>query len=250
MKTFKGHSGPVTGLDVEYQQKTPKFLLTCSWDKTIKKWDIESGACLYTSTGHSDFVKVVKICGDKFYTGSADSRIGVWDLQTGKSLGYILGHSRAVEDLVISPDLKFMFSCSSDNQIKKWLLDGNKEIATLKAHLTSVYKLYAVWNDDSLWSVSGDKTSIRWDLETNKVDATLIHPDFVKSITVLSNGQIATGCRDEILRIWDSASEKCLFAITAHYDEVSCIQASFDTIWSASLDGTIRNWKISGIYFF
>ena len=32
-----------------------------------------------------------------------------------------------------------------------------------------------------------------------------MHPDFVKSITVLPSGHVVTGCRDENIRVWDSA---------------------------------------------
>ena len=33
----------------------------------------------------------------------------------------------------------------------------------------------------------------------------LEHPDFVKSVAVLPNGYVATGCRDENIRIWNPA---------------------------------------------
>ena len=39
-------------LCVAFDPKKPNILASCSDDKTIKIWDIESGACQSTLTGH------------------------------------------------------------------------------------------------------------------------------------------------------------------------------------------------------
>jgi WD40 repeat protein len=84
-------------------------------------------------------------------------------------------------------------------------------------------------------------------LQTGKKDTTLEHPDFVKSISVLPSGHIVTGCRDEQIRVFDPANEKCVAKITAHYDEVSCIHYQNGYFWSASLDCTLRKWQLSNV---
>jgi WD40 repeat protein len=151
-KTFTGHNGPVTNCAVEFVNGEEKHLLTSSWDKTIKKWNIETQELLYTCVFHSDFVKTVLIYGDRFYSSSADGLIGIWDLATGKILGSLSGHSRSVEDLVISPCGRYLFSCSSDSTIRKWDLKEMEQILVLEGHLTSVYQLCANWDDEVLWS--------------------------------------------------------------------------------------------------
>jgi WD40 repeat protein len=75
----------------------------------------------------------------------------------------------------------------------------------------------------------------------------LKHPDFVKSIAVLPSGHIVTGCRDEIIRVFDPANEKCIAKISAHYDEVTCIQYKNGHFYTSSLDGTVRKWQLSQV---
>jgi WD40 repeat protein len=150
--TFKGHNGPVTSIAVQYRNGAPAFLLTGSWDKTVKKWDIHSGDLIYTATGHDDFVKSVAIFGDKFYTGSSDSRIGIWDLETGKLLEMVKGHRRSVEHVLVSPEGAHLYSCSSDGTVRKWDRNTMEELGQFLGHQTSVYKMIALWEDDALWS--------------------------------------------------------------------------------------------------
>ena len=38
---------------VAFKPDNPNFLVSGSYDKTIKMWDITSGSCVSTLTGHS-----------------------------------------------------------------------------------------------------------------------------------------------------------------------------------------------------
>ncbi|KAJ3276122.1 Chitin synthase, class 1 [Terramyces sp. JEL0728] len=235
--TFQGHQGPVT-----YSCVAPPYLFTSSWDKTIKQWDLETQQLLQTFSEHLDFVKCVKLHNRKLYSCSTDKTIICWDLQ-GNVLGKFIGHTRAVEEILIHDG--FLYSCSSDTTVKKWDLETYQDLFTFNGHLTSVYGLHI--SEDSLWSVSGDKFAIGWDLETGGVSTRLEHPDYVKSIVVLPNGLVATGCRDENIRIWDPATEKVLYVLSAHFDEVSCLKVHKGYLISSSLDGTLRFWNLKSV---
>ncbi|KAI9204209.1 WD40-repeat-containing domain protein [Polychytrium aggregatum] len=242
LKTFRGHSGPVTSIAVVYDSTgVEAFVLTGSWDKTVRKWDIETETCVHIYKGHSDFVKSIVVAGAHFYSGSSDSTIRKWDLATGQNVLTLKEHSRSVESLTIDDDGEYLFSGSSDNTIKKWSLISGKLEATLTGHLTSIYRL--IVRDGSLWSVSADKTARRWDLETMQADSTFLHSDFVKSIDI-GDRYIFTGSRDENIRVWDIGTEKCVKIIQGHYGEISAIRLLGTKIWTASLDGTIRSWSI------
>ncbi|KAJ3001546.1 hypothetical protein HKX48_002814 [Thoreauomyces humboldtii] len=167
-------------------------------------------------------------------------------MNTGEVVRSFKDHTRAVEDIVFSDDGLHLFSASSDTTIKKWDLGTGNLVATLQGHLTSVYVL--ALSDGCLWSASADKTAQRWDLETNLPEdkTKLEHPDFVRSLAVFPNGgYVVTGGRDENVRIWDVASGECLKTLSGHFAEVSDIKIRGATIWTASLDGTIRTWPIT-----
>ncbi|KAI8904206.1 WD40-repeat-containing domain protein [Powellomyces hirtus] len=245
MMVFRGHSGPVTSVAVVYDQDGKDVaIFSGSWDKTVRKWDAQTGALLATFTGHTDFIKRVLINGRTLYSASSDGTIRAWDTETAVCARVFKEHTRAVEDIVFSDDGIHLYSASSDTTIKKWDSRTGDVVATLKGHLTSVYALCVT--EGSLWSASADKTAKRWDLDTNEVDSSFDHPDFVRSLAVFPGGaHLVTGSRDENVRVFDVASEKCVHSLGGHYGEVSDIKICGATIWTASLDGTIRQWPIA-----
>ncbi len=56
-------------------------IVSGSGDKTIKVWDVSTGACLRTLQGHTDYVFSVCVSpdGSKIVSGSGDKTIKVWD---------------------------------------------------------------------------------------------------------------------------------------------------------------------------
>ncbi|KAH9824000.1 WD40-repeat-containing domain protein [Melampsora americana] len=85
--TFKGHAGPVTSIaicDMHTPQGLRKLLITGSWDKTVKVWDIETQIQLSSSGAHQDFVKSVEMIQGLglFASGSTDRDILLWDIKT------------------------------------------------------------------------------------------------------------------------------------------------------------------------
>lgn len=164
MICFKGHKGPITCL-VIYTDGARHFLITASWDKTIKQWCAETGDLINTFSAHDDFVKSVKVFGSKLYSSSTDKSIIEWDIKTGKIVRSFKGHRRSVEDIAISSDGMFLYSASSDNSILKWDLATGLTVQNFSGHLTSIRKLLLLDEDETLWSVSADKTACKWDLE-------------------------------------------------------------------------------------
>ncbi|KAI9101092.1 WD40-repeat-containing domain protein [Phlyctochytrium arcticum] len=242
---FRGHTGPVTSVVPVYgSDGTLEYVYTGSWDKTVKKWDAKTFTAIQTFIGHSDFIKQVRLFRDTMYTASSDKTIRQWDVKTGTCTKVYKEHTMAVEDILLTEDGALMYSASSDTSIKKWDTASGALLSTLQGHLTSVYALRMT--DGQLWSVSADKFAKRWDLETDLPDSSFEHPDFVRSIEVLNGGaHIATGSRDENIRLWDVATEKCVKILVGHFGEVSDIRLHGNTLWTSSLDGTIRRWRIT-----
>ncbi|KAI8807058.1 WD40-repeat-containing domain protein [Cladochytrium replicatum] len=262
LQSFMGHKGPVTSVIVICDSNgLDTFIVTGSWDKTAKKWDAKTQGCLVTFSGHGDFVKALALTSNPklssspdapssfLLTGSADSTIRQWNPETGACIRVLKGHSRSVESLVVDSstlDRPILYSSSSDTAIRKWDAVTGELLAVLEGHLTSVYRLLLA--DGQLWSASADNTVKRWDLDTDTADSTLTHPDFAKSVAVSIEGTyVFTGSRDENVRVWDIASEKCIGMFEGHFNEVSSLQIIGGILYSGSLDGTIRRWEISDI---
>jgi WD40 repeat protein len=58
----------------------PEILLSGSWDKTVKLWQMETGKELLALKGHSDSINCVAISsgGSAIATGSKDKTIKIW----------------------------------------------------------------------------------------------------------------------------------------------------------------------------
>ncbi|KAI9492779.1 WD40-repeat-containing domain protein [Zychaea mexicana] len=237
VKLFKGHKGPVSCIALSHDKQN---VWTGSWDKTIKKWDAKTGECLATLQGHTDFVKSLLVVGEHIYSGSSDTTIRQWHMDTLECVTTLKKHSRAIECL--AADSKFLYAGSSDRLVTKWDRATHECVATFDEHDTSVYCV-RVW-DDEMWTASADKTVRRWNTETGAVDTVLTHPDRVKSLVILGP-YVITGSSDDAIRVWDIASGKQLSTIEGHFDEVGCLDVAGTTLYSASLDCSLRRWTIT-----
>ena len=72
-------------------------LASCSLDKSIKLWNLDTGAELSTMSGHSQPVSCLAFKPDDsniLVTGSYDETLKMWDLSASSCLSTVSGHSR------------------------------------------------------------------------------------------------------------------------------------------------------------
>ncbi|MBO5838211.1 MAG: hypothetical protein J6R06_00850, partial [Bacteroidales bacterium] len=81
-----------------------------------------TGQCLKTLEGHSDWVRSVAYSpdGTKIISGSYDKTIKIWDAITGQCLKTLEGHSEWVSSVAYSPDGTKIISGSDDCTVKIW----------------------------------------------------------------------------------------------------------------------------------
>ncbi|KAI9279373.1 WD40-repeat-containing domain protein [Sporodiniella umbellata] len=238
VKMFKGHKGPVTAVLIGKNNT----IWTGSWDKTIKKWDANTGECLATLEGHTDFIKSLVLVGNSLFSGSSDCFLRRWDINSLECTAAEKKHKRPIESLAVSVEGKFVYSASSDGSIFKWDIEKMEIAKTYTGHETSIYCI-RVWEDD-LWTASADKTVRRWNIESGNVDMVLTHVDCVKSLAIMGP-YVVTGARNDDIYVWDIASGKIVCTIEGHFDEVSCLEICDTTLYSGSLDCSIRRWSLT-----
>jgi len=72
-------------------------LISGSMDETLKVWDVLSGNCEKTLTGHSSLVMCVTALGtERCISGSFDETLKVWDVLSGNCEKTLTGHSSLV----------------------------------------------------------------------------------------------------------------------------------------------------------
>ncbi|BFZ55504.1 hypothetical protein PYCC9005_002545 [Savitreella phatthalungensis] len=277
-KSYIGHTAPCTALlHLPDNQVTASdgeaqgagLLITGSWDKTIKVWDVQSGECLATGALHDDFVKSlvwVPSAGSRtsgfVVSGSSDSSARVWDISDVRSTGelkcvaVVRAHTRGIESLAYLPHLDLLLTGSSESSVRVWEIDSKGNASEKRepfwGHDTSIYAL--VWDDNAecLWTASADKHARQFAVTQAAEglifteDLKVEHPDYVQCIVPLHGlGLFATGCRDGLVRLFDQATGQLREELQGHYDAVSGVAAHGHTLVSVSLDGTLRLWDVT-----
>jgi hypothetical protein len=85
VRTLQGHAGWVTAVAL-----TPdgRHIVSCSYDNTLRLWDLESGKTIRTLQGHTDGFNAVALTPDgrRAVSSSDDHTLRMWDLENlGKS---------------------------------------------------------------------------------------------------------------------------------------------------------------------
>ena len=111
-------------------------LVSGSDDNTIKIWNVDTGECVRTLTGHSHRVHSLQLLANEWQvlaSGSFDSTIKIWNLDTGECIRTLKGHSSFIMSLQLLPN-NTLASGSYDTTIKIWNVDSGKCIRTLTGH--------------------------------------------------------------------------------------------------------------------
>lgn len=210
---------------------------------------------------HDDFVKCVVLARAADNTlvilsGGADGDLNIWKMD-GTKLGSLRPQSRGVEYIAVdplsTPEAPRIFFSTSQREIYHFILPGMSDMSRSIAfsepivqHETSVYKL-VFDNDGDLWTASADKTAKRLVRDNGFVaDTTLAHPDFVRDIVLYEPSSLAiTACRDEEIRVWNTATSQLMHIFTGHFEEVTGLTVLGNTLLSVSIDATLRRWDLT-----
>ncbi len=96
-------------------------LASCSGDRTVRLWQIDSGAC-QVLRGHTDevFAAAFHPDGTRLATAGRDRAVWLWDLARGEEVARLPGHTSYVWSLAFSPDGTTLASGSGDFTVRLW----------------------------------------------------------------------------------------------------------------------------------
>ncbi|KAJ4126988.1 hypothetical protein NW768_008609 [Fusarium equiseti] len=216
--TLEGHTSLVTCVAFSYDGC---LLASGSWDRTVKIWDVSTGACLHTLLAHDDWVNVVAFSpkNHNIATGSDDGTVKVWDASNGVLIKTIYGCNSPISALSFSKNGNLIATGASDGTIK--LLDsiGGECKQTLiiddgPSTLTSI----AFSHDDQILSCGTFEFVLILDVEDQTepytIDGGYGDGDGDESVgyeTVISSHKDELFLlRDGNVEVWDPAMKTCI----------------------------------------
>ena len=205
-KCLTGHNHFVTDLTISNDNC---YVISSSWDKTLRLWDIRYGRCMERFVGHTKEIHSVTFSSDnrQIFSGGSEKNIRIWNtLGECKVKSDHNNHTNWVSKIRYSSSGKNIYyaSVGRDGRLKIW---------------NGIFKLHA---------------SIK------------AHENYINALALSTNGQyIATGGKDKTVKIWNYTD---LTAPTQEYKTESVVNdLAFNTKFqwiAAALENKILIWDI------
>lgn len=146
-KVLQGHSDAITCLQLDDSLHDVPYpvLMTGSWDRTIRIWNAETGACVSVLRGHTRGVRCIQFDSAKLISGGMDSTLRIWSWRTGQCIRTLEGHRDSV--ISLSFDKHILASGSADSTIKVWDF-ATAECFTLRGHREWVNQV-KIWSPET-----------------------------------------------------------------------------------------------------
>lgn len=199
--------------------------MSASRDKTIKMWEVATGYCVKTYTGHREWVRMVRVWSDGsiFASCSNDQTIRVWASDTKECKMELREHDHVVECIAWAPESAyqaikeacsentglgsgpFLASGSRDKSIKVWDVSSGTCLFSLLGHDNWIRGLSWHPGGKFLLSASDDKSLRVWDIAHKRSSKRLeAHSHFCTSIDFhKAHPYVITGSVDQTIKVWE-----------------------------------------------
>ena len=254
--------GRVAGLAVS---PTGDRVVTVGPGKEATSWNAGSGAKEKTFEAGGDATSAaISKDGQRVAVGGADGTVKVYTTGDGKLVGSFAAGAVAV-DLAFHPTNPALVGVLANKSAVAWnvaFVPGQPVPAEFGRAIQTYPHPAAVTGvaftaEGLFFTASDDKQARRFRVASDGPVKTLPHPNLVDAVAFDETGtQLATGCHDGILRIWDVAKATPLKTITAHVQTMPQPTPNpiYAVAWApggkqvltASYDKTLKLWDVAG----
>ncbi|KIJ13546.1 hypothetical protein PAXINDRAFT_13671 [Paxillus involutus ATCC 200175] len=256
LKTISGHED---GIWMIAPLPGGKRVVTCSLDKTVRIWDMETGEQEGTSMEHEDGVHGLAVTrdGKRILSGGLDKTIKVWDVGTHEPIEEWGAHTGSIFCIAISPDDQLAASGDLGGTI---VIREMKEGGEIKHSIDAGGRVYSV-----CFSPNGEKLACGvsrnadgrvyaiqvYDVESGELVLGPIkaHEDDIRCVlwSLDDGSQLISASDDRTIRCWDSKTGDLVGQPwSGHTSYVMSLLLSPDgtKLASASIDHTVRFWDL------
>ncbi|KAF2982079.1 hypothetical protein EK904_008657 [Melospiza melodia maxima] len=200
-----GHAGLIRALCLREDRGI--LLSSASLELSIRCWNIHSGACVRTFTGHYATISCLHSHQEHLVSGAGDGMVkAVWSLESGKCLRTLM-HSSPVG--AVRMDGTHVVSGGHRGLVKVWSAETGALIKTLERHQGPVLCLsFDQWH---LVTGGSDGYALGWSMlgKFRRCLMAFFHPKEVLSLEFLYL-RVLSGCADGCIRIFNFLTGTCL----------------------------------------
>ncbi|XP_063097772.1 F-box and WD repeat domain containing protein 10B [Cavia porcellus] len=206
---FQGHVGSIRAL---FLCEEENFLLSGSYDLSIRYWDLTSGTCVRIFYGHQGTVTCMDLFKNMLVSGGRDAQVKEWDIDTGKCLK-TFKHKDPILATKIN-DTYIVSSCERGT-VRVWHIATAQLVKNLSGHEGAVKCLF--FDQWHLLSGGADGLVMAWSM-VGKYERCLMafkHPKEVLHVALLYL-RVISACADGKIRIYNFLNGNCLKMIKSN----------------------------------
>lgn len=266
IRTLRGHARGIRALQFDDSK-----LISGSLDNTIKIWNWHTGECISTLQGHTDGVVSVHFDAQLLASGSIDKSVKIFDFNS-KEAFCLKGHTDWVNSTRLDISSRTVMSASDDTTLKLWDLDTRQVVRTFEGHVGHVQQILLLpleyEPDDELMTGTagpGDNTDALSTASGGDGNSTaaFMHPERrsnspsrdedIRSMygpTFASDPSrplppryFLSGALDSTIRLWDSATGRCIKTMFGHLEGVWSLAGDTIRVISGANDGMVKCWE-------
>jgi WD40 repeat protein len=120
-------------------------LLSGSWDRTVRLWDLEQRQEVARLEGHNQAVSGCAFLPekDRLLTAGWDKVVHIWDVQARTIITTLAGHSESIRSIALTSDGRTLATASWDGTVGLWDLKARAEKKVIptpfpKAHAVAI----------------------------------------------------------------------------------------------------------------
>lgn len=185
--------------------------------------------------------------GRTLASGSDDGKVWRWNYHTGEVLKVLSGHTSWISAIAFSVD-HLLASGSEDRTVRLWY--NNLCQRQFQGYSNGIWSVAFNPTGNLLASGSQDRRVRLWSAKTGELLGSLAgHTSWIWSVAFSPTQlTLASSSEDGTIRIWDIHTQQQRHVLTGHKDAVlSLLYTPQGTLWSGSLDGTLKHWTAKGI---